>query len=109
MASADSYSSPPPSPLRDNPILRNALRYAISEKEYENLQKYLLSRTPPAIRKHVPPLSETSPIARTNNDFNAAAVRASVRVFVTSQTGLKLWDLVKSRVLEKEKSQKYIE
>lgn len=33
------------------------------------------------------------------DDYNAAAIRASLRVFLASAAGLKVWELVKERVL----------
>lgn len=95
------YPSPPPSPKKIDPILRNALRYTISAKEYETLHQYLISRSPPAIRRRAPQPPRYSSIVQSNNDFNAAAIRASSRIFVASQTGLKIWDLIKLYVLGK--------
>lgn len=53
------------------------------------------------------PSSGNSSIVQSNSDFNAAAIRASLRVFFASQTGLKLWDLVNEHILARGKSRKY--
>ncbi|KAL9630021.1 MAG: hypothetical protein Q9164_006617 [Protoblastenia rupestris] len=111
MASQESaavYPSPPPSPEKGNidPILRNALRYTISQKEYETLHRYLLTRSPPAIRKKAPPPEKYHRIVQKGKDYNAAAIRTSLRVFVISQAGLKLWDLISTRWLAKGKQAK---
>lgn len=106
MSSQESYPSPPPSPAKIDPILRNTLRYTISSKEYETLHQYLIKRTPPAVRNQAPQPLRYSSIVQTNDDFNAAAIRASLRVFVASQTGLQLWDLITTYVLRRGRPQK---
>ena len=97
MASAEAYPSPPPSPSRGgvkvDPILRNALRYTISEKEYKTLHQYLITRSPPVVRKRAPQPPRYNAIVQSKDDYNAAAIRASLRLFVASQMGLKIWDL----------------
>lgn len=104
---ADPYSSPPPSPAKKiDPILRNALRYTISAKEYETLHQYLISRSPPAIQSRAPPPRNYSSIVRSNNDFNAAAIRVSSRIFIATQVGLKIWGLITIYVLGKGRQQK---
>lgn len=96
----DPYPSPPPSPAKKiDPILRNALRYTISAKEYETLHQYLISRGPPAIQRRAPQPPRYSSIVQSKNDFNVAAIRAAFRIFVATQTGLKIWDLIKIYVL----------
>lgn len=107
MSPQDSYPSPPSSPANIDPILRNALRYTISAKEYKTLHQYLILRTPPAVRKRAPQPPAYSSIVQTNDDFNTAAIRASLRVFVASQTGLKVWDLITTYVLRRDRPQKY--
>ncbi|MCJ1427847.1 hypothetical protein MMC29_005753, partial [Sticta canariensis] len=105
MSSQESRSSPPLGPVKIDPILRNALRYTISAKEYKTLHQYLVIRTPPAVRKQAPQPPRYSSIVQTNDDFNAAAIRASLRVFIASQTGLKLWDLITTYVLRRDRPQ----
>jgi len=102
---AEAYPSTPPSPPKSkaDPILRNALRYTISAKEYETLHRYLISRTPRNIKKTAPSPQKFNALVRNKDDFNAAAVRASLRVFVASQIGLKAWDLLTTQVLARGK------
>ena len=99
----DSYPSPPPSPPRGgakvDPILRNALRYTISEKEYKTLHEYLITRSPNAVRKRAPEPPRYNAIVQSKDDYNAAAIRASFRLFVASEAGLKIWDLFSTRIL----------
>ncbi|KAL8715117.1 MAG: hypothetical protein Q9220_001074 [cf. Caloplaca sp. 1 TL-2023] len=109
MASAESYPSPPPSPRSSkiDPILRNALRYTISAKEYRTLHQYLLTRAPPAVRKRAPPPTRVRSIIKAGDDHNAATIRASLRVLVASQVGLQLWDLITTRILGRGKTPKH--
>ena len=111
MASSDAYPSPPPSPppggAKVDPILRNALRYTISEKEYKTLHEYLITRSPPAVRKRAPQPPRYNAIVQSKDDYNAAAVRASLRLFVTSQAGLKIWDLFTTQILGRDRHLKF--
>lgn len=106
--SEDPYPSPPPSPAKKiDPILRNALRYTISAKEYETIHQYLISRSPLAIQRRAPQPRVYSSIVRSNNnDFNAAAIRTSCRIFVATQLGLKIWDLITIYLLGKDRQQR---
>ncbi len=108
MSSAEPHSSPPAKvdPKAD-PVLRNALRYTISPKEYETLHQYLIKRSPPSVRKRVPQPRRYNAIVKSKNDYNAAAVRASLRVFVGTATGLKVWDLIVTHILARGRPQKY--
>ncbi|KAL8766244.1 MAG: hypothetical protein Q9209_006932 [Squamulea sp. 1 TL-2023] len=102
------YPSPPPSPVPSqvDPILRNVLRYTISAKEYKTLHDYLITRSPSALQKRAPPPSRVDSLTRTGNDYNEAAIRASLRVFIASQTGLQVWDLISTRLFNRGKPQK---
>lgn len=109
MASAEPYPSPPPSPVpsRVDPILRNVLRYTVSAKEYKTLHDYLITRSPPAVRKRAPPPARVNSIARVSDDHNAAAIRASLRVFIVSQIGLQVWDQLTARIFGRGNPPKY--
>ncbi|KAL8897574.1 MAG: hypothetical protein Q9207_007146 [Kuettlingeria erythrocarpa] len=102
MASTEPYPSSPPSIAKTSkldPVLRNALRYTISAKEYKTLHEYLITRSPAALRKRAPPPAKVESSSRAGDDANAAAIRASLRVFIASQTGLQIWDLITTRLL----------
>jgi hypothetical protein len=104
-----SSSSSEPSasrPERIDPVLRNALRYTISPREYELLHQYLLSRAP-AVKKRTLPPKKYDAIAKGSDDYNAAAIRASLRLAVVTFSSLKAWDLVSSKLLARGKHQKY--
>ena len=95
--SAPSASQPgQPQPI--DPILRNALRYTISAKEYQLLHQYLLSRAP-VVKKRTPNPKRYDAIAPGSDDYNVAAVRASLRLGVLTYSGLKAWELISTKVL----------
>lgn len=109
MASADSCPSPPPSPARaqaNSVILLNTLHYTLSAKEYETFHEYIITHSPKVVRRKAPPPHNYSSIVQTNGDFNAAAVRVSLRVFIASQTGLKLWDMINEHIFARGKPRK---
>ena len=91
---------------RVDPILRNALRYTVSEREYQLLHRYLLSQAPAVKRRSVPP-ARYEAIVESEGDYNAAAIRASVRVFLGTYGSLKLWEFITVRFLSKSASKRY--
>jgi hypothetical protein len=100
-ASGSSNASASTSTSNGQPIdalTRNALRYSLSPKEYKALHKYLLTKTP-VVRKRVPPPHKYEKSVKDTEDYNAAAIRASLRVFGTTLAGLKLWELITTKVL----------
>jgi hypothetical protein len=115
MASTADSSKPPPQPRLSakstaDPILRNALRYTISSKEYETLHKYIISRSK-VLRRNAPTVAKVEKLVKresrngepAGDDYNAAAVRASLRVFLASSAALKLWEIVGEKWLGKVK------
>ncbi|KAK3991527.1 hypothetical protein QBC44DRAFT_50755 [Cladorrhinum sp. PSN332] len=124
-----------------DPILRNALRYTISAREYALLHKYVISRSK-ALKKRAPTVDAVQRImdgepgrgravsltkgkgkgkekekntkgaaaaaaaAGTNvnggaDDYNARAIRHSIRVFLATATSMKLWNVLSARLLAK--------
>ncbi|TAQ90535.1 hypothetical protein B7494_g1142 [Chlorociboria aeruginascens] len=83
-----------------DPILRNALRYTISAKEYETLHKYIISRSK-VLKRNAPTVARVEKLVERpgRDDYNAAAVRASLRVFLATGAGLKIWALLSERIL----------
>ncbi|PHH73170.1 hypothetical protein CDD80_4006 [Ophiocordyceps camponoti-rufipedis] len=96
-------SSAPPAPRRSSsstpaasvdPVLRNALRYTVSAREYALLHRHVLSRAR-AVRRNVPgPASVERALAPKQgqgigHDYNAKAVRHALRVFATAWLGLR--------------------
>jgi hypothetical protein len=92
-----SPSASQPTPTVD-PVLRNALRYTISAKEYELLHQYLLSRAP-AVKKRTPTPRRFDAISKGPDDYNVAAIRASLRLGIVTFSGLKAWELINAKVL----------
>ncbi len=108
-SSAEASSPKPPSPHKPisatakstaDPILRNALRYTISAKEYETLHKYIISRSK-VLKRNAPTVAKVEKLVERpgRDDYNAAAIRASLRVFLTTSAALKAWSVVKQRFL----------
>ena len=97
MSSSNASQSPPPGEKMD-PVLRNALRYTISPREYQLLHQYLLSRAP-AVKKRTINPRRYDAIAKVPDDYTVASVRSSLRLGVTTFTALKTWELVKARLL----------
>lgn len=87
-----------------DPVLRNTLRYTISAKEYKLLHDYLIKRSPASIQKRALPPPKYDVIAPAKDDYNPAAVRAAVRVFIATGTGLKLWEIVSTQIISRGKS-----
>jgi hypothetical protein len=98
--SSSSVSPPPPSdkPQRIDPILRNTLRYTISPREYQLLHQYLLSRAP-AVKKRTIHPRHYDAISKGPDDPSVAAVRASLRLALVTFSGLKTWDLIKTKIM----------
>jgi hypothetical protein len=87
-----------------DPILRNALRYTISPNEYETLHKYIISRSK-VLKRNAPTVAKVEKLVEKpgRDDFNASAVRASLRIFFATSAGLKVWAVISERLLGKEK------
>lgn len=107
---ASSSSSDPSTPKANHnrvsanstadPILRNALRYTVSAKEYETLHKYIISRSK-VLKRNAPSVAKVEKLADRSGrgEYNVAAVRASLRVFLVTAAGLRAWEVVKVRLL----------
>jgi hypothetical protein len=107
-----------------DPILRNALRYTISAREYESLHKYVLSRSR-VLRRRVPSVntvdkymdggadsrenetgkgkgkaveSTPSPNGNGGDTYNARAIRHALRVFVATGIGIKAYEVIMARL-----------
>lgn len=88
-----------------DPVLRNALRYTISAKEYQTLHKYIISRSK-VLKRNTPSVSQVEKLVDRpgRDDHNAAAVRASLRVFIATGTGLKAWAILSERLFGGQKT-----
>jgi hypothetical protein len=107
--SSESVPQPSPSSGKDqpiDPILRNALRYTISAKEYELLHQYLLSRAPVVKKRSIHP-KRYDAIVKGPDDYKVAAFRASLRLGVVTFSALKAWELVSTRLLSRGTVKRY--
>ena len=77
------------------------LRYALSAHEVEALRDLLVLRSKKALRNHVPKKD-----ALRADNYNAAAIRAATRVFLTISTGLKTWDFLSARLFSRGKPER---
>jgi hypothetical protein len=91
-----------------DPILRNAMRYTVSPREYKLLHKYLLARTPAVVKRSVPSSGRYEASVDGSDDYNASAFRVASRVFLASQAGLKIWDVIVEKVLSRGKVVAYV-
>lgn len=105
-SAADPHTSPPSSPSKSkvDPILRNALRYTLSKEEYDALYSYVRTRAPKSIQRRARHLRSYSAVVQKGDDYTASTVRASLRVFILSQAGLKVWDLISTHLLSRKKA-----
>lgn len=109
---------PPPSTSSSRRNLILALRYVVSPKEYAVLRKKLKSRAPSAIASSVPSRREFDAVikaeavrSRSNHgeevedvvaggdvvedyDFLPGALRAAIRTFVLTKSGLAVWHAI---------------
>ncbi|KAI8628385.1 hypothetical protein F5Y19DRAFT_476365 [Xylariaceae sp. FL1651] len=111
-----------------DPVLRNALRYTISAREYETLHKYVISRSR-LLRKRAPSITTVEKYMdgesnrraslsdraadsgngkrkaaprgvgpRGGDSYNARAIRHALRVFLVSGIGAKAYELILARI-----------
>lgn len=87
-----------------DPVLRNALRYTISAKEYQTLHRYVISRSK-VLKRNTPSVSHVEKLVDRpgKDDYNASAVRASLRVFLATGAGLKAWSVLSQRLFGKDR------
>ncbi|XDG06431.1 hypothetical protein ABKA04_006046 [Annulohypoxylon sp. FPYF3050] len=128
MASVAESSTPPTLKPLEIPILRNAIRYTISAREYETLHRYVLSRSR-LLKKKVPSVNAverymegsdtrrgsimdgdidkskekgkekpTNGKANGGDTYNARAIRDSLRVFMATGLGVRVYEAVVARL-----------
>jgi hypothetical protein len=83
-------------------MTRNTLQYALSAREYELLHDFLVKRSPKAVQKRAHSLSKPS----SDHDYNPAAFRSALRVFLATASGLKSWELISERLLSTQRSRR---
>ncbi|KAH6645067.1 hypothetical protein BKA67DRAFT_586834 [Truncatella angustata] len=101
-----------------DPVLRNALRYTISAREYESLHKYVLSRSR-LLKRRAPSANtverymdggakdggkgkgkakEGSASGGGGDTYNARAIRHALRVFIATGLGMKAYNVLMARL-----------
>lgn len=105
-----------------DPVLRNALRYTISAREYESLHKYVLSRSR-LLKRKVPAVytverfldegnkedgkgkgkaressSSSGGSGGGGDTYNARAIRHALRVFIATGLGMKAYNVIMGRI-----------
>ena len=75
-------------PVKLDVISRTALRYTLSPREYDLLQKYFLSRLPRSVTKRVPRYPPTT----ADNDDTLSALRTSLRILLSTYFSLRTFD-----------------
>ncbi|KAI1408639.1 hypothetical protein F5Y13DRAFT_106608 [Hypoxylon sp. FL1857] len=109
-----------------DPVLRNALRYTISAREYETLHKYVLSRSR-LLRKRMPSVNTverymdggntrrgsisdrdsgkgkgkekaTNGNGSRGDTYNARVIRDALRVFIATGLGMRAYEMVMARL-----------
>ncbi|CRK33759.1 hypothetical protein BN1708_006134, partial [Verticillium longisporum] len=118
MTSAAPGPSRPPNAPRtltpksvSDPVLRNALRYTISAREYATLHKYVISRSR-VLRRTAPSVATVekmvdgdkagrrpSHAVPPSDSYNTRAIRDALRLFVGTAAGMKTYDVLMKRVL----------
>lgn len=89
---AASKSQPLP-PAGISPAVYVLLRYAVaSPQEYKALYGLLQTRAPKHVSKRAVDPAAYAAASQGKDDFNPAAVRAALRVFLVSRAGLGLYD-----------------
>ncbi len=76
------------------------LRYAFNAHEYELLHHYLIRR----LRQDSgssPDAEQRRKRAPIHDDYHAATVRSSLRVFIGTVAGLKAWELITTSLLSR--------
>ncbi|KAL9621220.1 MAG: hypothetical protein Q9160_004353 [Pyrenula sp. 1 TL-2023] len=86
-------------PIPTDPIIDNALRYTFNTTEYAALH----TKAPAILRKRAISPQSYQDVVQDKDDFHPAAVRAALRVFVATGSGLTLWDIVREGLLSRGK------
>ena len=89
---SQSPASSDPTHKKIDPKLATALRFTISAKEYGALHALLQKRAPKQVEQRAVGPKAYAAALHGKDDYNAAAVRAAVRVFLVSRAGLGLYD-----------------
>ncbi|EEQ92137.2 uncharacterized protein BDCG_07257 [Blastomyces dermatitidis ER-3] len=101
MASPAESTPPPGAPKTAHPIIRNALRVSLSASEYKSLHEKVISRLPPAVQNRTLDPTSFREIVKSQNKYNEAAIRASLRVILVTGAGMKLFAYISQKLAER--------
>lgn len=90
----------------DDSHFPRALRYAFNPREYELIQQYLIRRVRRDSGRSNSKANTRLKSAIFHDDYHAATIRASLRVFVGSVASLKAWELISTLLLARGRSQR---
>ncbi|EEH38947.1 hypothetical protein PAAG_01409 [Paracoccidioides lutzii Pb01] len=91
--------APQPSSSRSiHPIIRNVLRLSLSASEYKSLHEHLIKRLPSAVQNRALQPSTFREIVKSQDKYNEAALRASLRVFFAAGGGMKLLEYITQKL-----------
>ncbi|OJD16083.1 hypothetical protein AJ78_03716 [Emergomyces pasteurianus Ep9510] len=98
MASHPESTPQPGSQKATHPFIRNALRISLSASEYKLLHEKLIKRLPPAIESHILEPIAFRELVKSQNKYNEAAIRASLRVLLATTAGMKLFAYIQQKL-----------
>ena len=82
-------------------VRSSALRYALNAREEELLHYYLVRRLRRDPQRSSPNAEAYSRLATTRDDYHVATIRSSLRIFLGTAAGLKMWELVLTSLLSR--------
>ncbi|EER40259.1 conserved hypothetical protein [Histoplasma capsulatum H143] len=86
------------SPNPPHPIICNALRISLSASEYKSLHEKLIKWLPPGIQDRVLEPAAFREVVKSQNKYNEAALRASLRVLLATGAGMKLFVFISQKL-----------
>ncbi|KAG5301730.1 hypothetical protein I7I48_01839 [Histoplasma ohiense] len=86
------------SPKPPHPIICNALRISLSASEYKSLHEKLIKWLPPGVQDRILEPAAFREVAKSQNKYNEAALRASLRVLLATGAGMKLFVYISQKL-----------
>ncbi|EDN04429.1 conserved hypothetical protein [Histoplasma mississippiense (nom. inval.)] len=98
MTSPPESSPPPSSPKPPHPIICNALRISLSASEYKSLHEKFIKWLPPGVQDRILEPAAFREVVKSQNKYNEAALRASLRVLLATGAGMKLFIYISQKL-----------
>lgn len=80
------------------PSVQRSIQYTLSPKEYTYLHNRYIKKLSPVSRTKLPSPEAYAKAIAIRGDFNAASIRASIRVFLAIQAIFKIYDYVVAKI-----------